>query len=48
MIGISGGTPYALAVLYRLSDRVRTTTVISGMGPARLPGALQGMDLAGA
>ena len=44
VIGISGGTPYALAVLYRLGERVRTTTVISGMGPAWLPGALQGMD----
>lgn len=44
VIGISGGTPYALAVLYRMADRVRTTTVISGMGPSRLPGALHGMD----
>src|SRR5579875_2702939 len=31
VIGISGGAPYALAVLYRLGDRVRTTTIISGM-----------------
>jgi pimeloyl-ACP methyl ester carboxylesterase len=44
VIGISGGTPYALAVLYRMGERVRTTTIISGMGPALLPGALQGMD----
>ena len=44
VIGISGGTPYALAVLYRLGDRIRTTTLISGMGPAGLPGALEGMD----
>jgi pimeloyl-ACP methyl ester carboxylesterase len=44
LIGISGGTPYALAALYRLGDRVRTATVISGMGPMRLPGALKGMD----
>lgn len=44
VIGISGGTQYALAVLYRLGDRVRTATVISGMGPATLPGALHGMD----
>lgn len=44
VIGISGGTPYALAVLNRLRDRVRTTTLISGMGPAWLPGALHGMD----
>jgi pimeloyl-ACP methyl ester carboxylesterase len=44
VIGISGGAPYALAVLYRLGDRVRTATIISGMGPAQLPGGLHGMD----
>jgi pimeloyl-ACP methyl ester carboxylesterase len=45
LIGISGGTPYALAALSRMADRVKTVTVISGMGPMRLPGALSGMDL---
>jgi pimeloyl-ACP methyl ester carboxylesterase len=44
VIGISGGTPYALAVLDRLRARVRTATVISGMGPIWLRGALRGMD----
>lgn len=44
LIGISGGAPYALAALSRLADRVSTVTLISGMGPMRLPGALQGMD----
>ena len=44
VIGISGGTPYALAVLLRLTDRVRTATIISGMGPMLLPGALNGME----
>jgi pimeloyl-ACP methyl ester carboxylesterase len=44
VIGISGGTPYALAALLRLGHRIRTATVISGMGPMRLPGALRGMD----
>jgi pimeloyl-ACP methyl ester carboxylesterase len=44
VIGISGGAPYALAALHRLGDRVRTATVISGMGPMRLPGALRSMD----
>jgi pimeloyl-ACP methyl ester carboxylesterase len=44
VIGISGGTPYALATLYRLGPRVRTATVISGMGPVALRGALRGMD----
>jgi len=44
VIGISGGTPYALAVLHHLRDRVRTITVISGMGPMWLRGGLEGMD----
>ncbi len=44
VIGISGGAPYALACLYGLGSRIRTATVISGMGPMRLSGALQGMD----
>jgi pimeloyl-ACP methyl ester carboxylesterase len=44
VIGISGGTPYALAATCRLGRRVRTVTIISGMGPIRLPGALHGMD----
>jgi pimeloyl-ACP methyl ester carboxylesterase len=44
LIGISGGTPYTLATLYQLGSRIRTVTVISGMGPAQLPGALSGMD----
>jgi pimeloyl-ACP methyl ester carboxylesterase len=44
VIGISGGTPYALASLYQLSSRIRSVTIVSGMGPMRLPGALHGMD----
>jgi pimeloyl-ACP methyl ester carboxylesterase len=44
VIGISGGTPYALATLYRLGRRIRTVTVISGMGPMRLRGAVRTMD----
>jgi pimeloyl-ACP methyl ester carboxylesterase len=44
LIGISGGAPSALATLYRLGHRVKTVTVISGMGPMRLRGALHGMD----
>jgi pimeloyl-ACP methyl ester carboxylesterase len=44
VIGISGGTPYALATLLRLGSRIRSVTLISGMGPMRLPGALEGMD----
>jgi len=44
VIGISGGTSYALAVLHRLRARVRTATVISGMGPMWLRGGLEGME----
>ncbi len=44
VIGISGGTPYALASFYRLARRIRTVTILSGMGPMQLPGALRGMD----
>jgi pimeloyl-ACP methyl ester carboxylesterase len=44
VIGISGGAPYALAAACRLVPRVRTVTIISGMGPLRLPGALHGME----
>ncbi len=44
VIGISGGTPYALATLYRLGRRIRTVTIISGMGPMRLRGAIRSMD----
>jgi pimeloyl-ACP methyl ester carboxylesterase len=44
VIGISGGAPYALAVLHRLRDRVSTATIISGMGPMWLRGSLEGME----
>ena len=44
VVGISGGTPYALATFYRLGRRVKTVTVISGMGPMRLRGAVKSMD----
>jgi len=43
LIGISGGTPYVLATLFKLGRQVRTVTILSGMGPIGLPGALQGM-----
>ena len=42
LIGISGGTPYVLATLLKLASRVRTATILSGMGPIGLPGALRG------
>ena len=43
LIGISGGTPYVLATLRKLGGRVQTATLLSGMGPIGLPGALRGM-----
>ena len=43
LIGISGGACYVLATLRMLGPRVRTATLISGMGPIGLPGALRGM-----
>jgi pimeloyl-ACP methyl ester carboxylesterase len=44
LIGISGGTPYALACLHRLGERIRSIAILSGMGPVDLPGGLRGMD----
>lgn len=44
VIGISGGTPYALSCLLRMGGRLDTVTIISGMGPTTLRGALRGMD----
>lgn len=46
LIGISGGTPYALACLHRIVPRIKTVTLLSGMGPIGLRGALRGMDRA--
>ena len=43
LIGISGGAPYVLATLRKLGRRVRTATILSGMGPIGLPGGLRGM-----
>ncbi len=40
VIGLSGGGPYALAVAYRLSERVGGTAIVSGMGPVDDPWAL--------
>lgn len=43
VMGLSGGAPYALAMLHRFRSQVTTATLISGMGPMRLRGALRGM-----
>lgn len=33
LLGVSGGTPYTLAYLYRFPERVRRCVIVSGMGP---------------
>ena len=44
VIGISGGAPTRWRYSYRLGQRIRTTTLISGMGPAEFRAGLHGMD----
>lgn len=34
MLGVSGGAPYALACACRLPRRIRSTAIVSGLGPA--------------
>jgi pimeloyl-ACP methyl ester carboxylesterase len=43
VLGVSGGTPTAVATAALLSDRVSRLAVVSGMGPTHEPGALDGM-----
>jgi len=33
VLGVSGGAPYALACAFKLPERVRSTAVVSGVGP---------------
>jgi pimeloyl-ACP methyl ester carboxylesterase len=42
VLGISGGGPYAAACAFKIPDRVTTTAIICGMGPADAPGARTG------
>jgi pimeloyl-ACP methyl ester carboxylesterase len=44
ILGVSGGTPSAVATAVAMPDRVRTLTVVSGMAPMNLPGAQQGTN----
>jgi len=41
-MGISGGGPYAAACAYKIPERVTTTVIASGMGPAEAPGMRDG------
>ena len=43
VLGVSGGTPTAVAAAALLSDRVSQLAVVSGVGPMHEPGALEGM-----
>ncbi len=44
VLGVSGGTPSAVATAVALPNRVKTLTVVSGMAPMSLPGAQQGTN----
>ncbi len=44
VLGVSGGTPTAVAAAAALPDRVSSLTVVSGVGPVDGPEALRGMN----
>jgi len=44
VLAVSGGTPGAVAVASKAPDRVHSLTIISGLGPVLIPGALHGMN----
>lgn len=46
ILGVSGGTPYAIAAAGALNGRVTRLTVVSGVSPMTIPGALKGMNVA--
>lgn len=46
ILGVSGGTPTAVAAAGVLGDRVAKLTIVSGVAPMGLPGALRGMNSA--
>jgi pimeloyl-ACP methyl ester carboxylesterase len=43
VLGISGGTPYAAACAWKLSDRITGVGIVSGLAPVQVPGVLAGM-----
>jgi pimeloyl-ACP methyl ester carboxylesterase len=43
VLGISGGGPYAAACAFKIPERVTTTAIICGMGPAEATGAKTGI-----
>lgn len=46
LLGVSGGTPTAVAAAAMLSDRVSSLTIVSGVGPITGSSSLEGMNLA--
>jgi pimeloyl-ACP methyl ester carboxylesterase len=39
----SGGSPYVLAIAYKLKDRVNKAVLVSPIGPLNVPGASENM-----
>jgi pimeloyl-ACP methyl ester carboxylesterase len=48
ILGVSGGTPTAVAAASILHERVRHLAIVSGIGPVTEPGSLEGMNWANA
>lgn len=46
VLAVSGGGPYGVACAYKIADRLSSTAIISGMGPADAPGAKDGKSWA--
>lgn len=44
VLGVSGGTPSAVTLAARLPERVRSLTIVSGVAPMHLTGALAGAN----
>jgi pimeloyl-ACP methyl ester carboxylesterase len=44
VLGISGGGPYAAACAFKIPERLTTTAIVSGMGPAEAPGTKDGLS----
>jgi len=46
ILGVSGGTPTAVAAAATLKTRVSSLCVVSGLGPLTAPGAMEGFNVA--
>jgi pimeloyl-ACP methyl ester carboxylesterase len=42
VLGLSGGGPYAAVCAFKISERLTTTAIVSGMGPVDAPGTQDG------